>query len=163
MRTWMVGRGSMKRHCLCSLVQCQTRNNYTAIWKQETSQILTTNTQIGSGNILKNNVIIMVYTCRVTHYYQQRQLFERFHNKCIGIYELDPSYFLSAPRFAWQACLKETEVGFELLIDIDILLMEKKYQRWNVSEIHRNAKANDKCMIDYDIDENACGWFQLQK
>ena len=41
--------------------------------------------------------------------------------------------------------------------------MEKKYQRWNVSEIHRNAKANDKYMIDYDIDENACGWFQSKK
>ena len=26
-----------------------------------------------------------------------------FENKCIGIYELDPALFLSAPGLAWQA------------------------------------------------------------
>ena len=34
-------------------------------------------------------------------------LFENFRNKCLEIYGLDPSYFLSAPRLAWQACLKK--------------------------------------------------------
>ena len=33
-------------------------------------------------------------------------VFEGFRNNCIEIYELDPAYFLSAPGFAWQACLK---------------------------------------------------------
>ena len=33
-------------------------------------------------------------------------IFENFRNKCIKIYELDPAHFLSAPRLAWQACLK---------------------------------------------------------
>ena len=27
---------------------------------------------------------------------------------------LDPAYFLSVPGFAWQACLKKTEVKLEL-------------------------------------------------
>ena len=30
--------------------------------------------------------------------------FERFRGICIDIYGLDPSYFLSAPGLAWQAC-----------------------------------------------------------
>ena len=33
-------------------------------------------------------------------------LFESFRNKCIEIYELDPTHFLSAPGLSWQAALK---------------------------------------------------------
>ena len=33
-------------------------------------------------------------------------VFEKFRDKCIDMYGLDPSYFLSAPGLAWQACLK---------------------------------------------------------
>ena len=38
-------------------------------------------------------------------------VFEKFRDKCIEIYGLDPSYFLSAPELAWQAFLKKTEVN----------------------------------------------------
>ena len=48
-------------------------------------------------------------------------VYEKFRDKCIRIYGPDPSYFLSAPGLAWQACLKKTEVKLELLTDIDIL------------------------------------------
>ena len=34
-------------------------------------------------------------------------VFEKFRDTCIQIYGLDPSHFLSAPRLAWQACLKK--------------------------------------------------------
>ena len=50
-------------------------------------------------------------------------IFEKFRDKCIEIYGLDPSHFLSAPGLAWQACLKETEVELELLTDNDMLLL----------------------------------------
>ena len=50
-------------------------------------------------------------------------VFEKFRDKCIEIYELDPSYFLSAPGLAWQACLKKVGVNLELLTDIGMLLM----------------------------------------
>ena len=33
-------------------------------------------------------------------------VFESFRNKCIEIYELDPTHFLSAPGLSWQAALK---------------------------------------------------------
>ena len=48
---------------------------------------------------------------------------ENFQNKCVGIYELDPAQFLSAPGLAWQACLKKTKVKLELLTDITMLKM----------------------------------------
>ena len=41
-------------------------------------------------------------------------VFENFRDKCIEIYGLDPAHFLSAPRLAWQACLKKTKVKLEL-------------------------------------------------
>ena len=50
-------------------------------------------------------------------------VFEKFRDKCIEIYGLDPSYFYSAPGLAWQACLKNTEVKLEVLTDYQMLLM----------------------------------------
>ena len=47
-------------------------------------------------------------------------VFENFRNECIENYELDPAHFLSAPRLAWQACLKKTGVELELLTDRDM-------------------------------------------
>ena len=47
-------------------------------------------------------------------------VFENFRNMCIKIYELDPANFLSAPRLAWQACLKKTEVELELTSNVDM-------------------------------------------
>ena len=76
---------------------------------------------------------------------------ERFRNKCIEIYELDPAQFLSAPGLAWQACLKNTGVNLELLTDIDMLLMVEKGIRGGICKaIHRYAKVNNKDMKSYD-------------
>ena len=36
-------------------------------------------------------------------------VFENFRNMCLEKYELDPTYFVSAPGLAWQACLKKQE------------------------------------------------------
>ena len=44
-------------------------------------------------------------------------VFEDFRKMCIKVYELDPAHSLSAPRLAWQACLKKTGVELELLTD----------------------------------------------
>ena len=75
---------------------------------------------------------------------------KNFRNKCIEIYELDPAHFLSAPRFAWQACLKKTEVKLELLTNNDMFLMIKKGIRGGICHtIHRYAKANNKYMKNY--------------
>ena len=50
-------------------------------------------------------------------------VFENFRKMCLKIYELDPVKFFSSPGLAWQAALKKTEVKFELLADVDMLLI----------------------------------------
>ena len=73
---------------------------------------------------------------------------------CIEIYELDSPHFLSAPGLAWQACLKKTEVELELLTDADMLLMVEKGIRGGIFQaIHRYVEANNKCLKDYNKDE----------
>ena len=48
-------------------------------------------------------------------------VFEKFRDMYIDIYGLNPSYFLSPPGLATQACLKKTEVKLELLTDYHML------------------------------------------
>ena len=100
---------------------------------------------------------------------------ENFRDKCIEIYRLDPSYFLSAPGLAWQACLKKTEVKLELLADINMLLMIEDGIRGGMCQsVHRHAKANNKYMKNYNkniessylmnLDANKITWMgEVQK
>ena len=102
-------------------------------------------------------------------------VFGNFRNKCIEIYELDLAHFLSAPGFAWQACLKKTGVRLELLTNIDMLLMAEKVTRGGICHaIHRYAEANNKYMKNYDKNiessylmyldaNNLYGWAMSQK
>ena len=101
-------------------------------------------------------------------------VFEKFRDKCIEIYRLDPSHFLSAPGLAWQACFKKN-VNLELLTDIDMLLMVEAGLRGGMCQsVHRYAKANNKYMKNYDKNiESSClmyldannlyGWVMSQK
>ena len=102
-------------------------------------------------------------------------VFENFRNTCLKVYELDPAHFLSLPELAWQACLKKTNVKLELLTDYDMLLMVEEGIRSGICHyIHRNAKANNKYMENYDKNEessyiqyldanNLYGWAMSQK
>ena len=102
-------------------------------------------------------------------------VFENFRNKYIEIYDLDLAHFLTAPGFAWHACLKKTEAKLELLTDIDMLLMfEKGIRRGICQAIHRYSKANNKNVNNYDksiiqsylmyLDaNNSYGWAMFQK
>ena len=78
-------------------------------------------------------------------------VFENFRNMCLEIYELDPVYFVSAPGLAWQTCLKKTGVKLELITDYDMLLMiEKEISGGICQATHRQAKANNKYLKNYD-------------
>ena len=83
-------------------------------------------------------------------------VYENFRNKCLEIYGLDPSYFYSAPRLAWQACLKKTGVELELLTDIYMLLMHENIVRDGMCQAtYRYAKANNKYMKNYDKNQES--------
>ena len=102
-------------------------------------------------------------------------VFENLRNKCLEIYGLDPSCFLSASRLAWQACLKKAEVKLELLTDYQMLLMiEEGIRGGTCQSVHRYAKANNKYLKNYDksiessylmyLDaSNLYGWAMSQK
>ena len=78
-------------------------------------------------------------------------VFENVRNMCLEKYELHPTYFVTAPGLAWQACLQKTEVKLELIIDYDMILMiEKGIMGRTCQATHRYAKANNKYMKTYD-------------
>ena len=83
-------------------------------------------------------------------------LFNNFRDMCIKEYELDPAHFLSLPGLAWQACLKKTNLELELLTDYYMLLMvEEGIRRGTCHSIHRYAKATNKYMKNYNINEES--------
>ena len=102
-------------------------------------------------------------------------VFEKFIDKYIEIYGLDPFHFLSAPGLPWQACLKITNVYLELLTYINMLLeIETGVKGGMCKAIHKHAKANNKYMKNYDksirssylmyLDaNNRYGWAMSQK
>ena len=53
-------------------------------------------------------------------------VYENFKNMYLDKYEFDPTYFVSAPGLAWQACLKKTGVKLELITDYGMKLMIEK-------------------------------------
>ena len=102
-------------------------------------------------------------------------VFDNFRDMSVGIYELDPVKFISAPGLAWQAALKKTQVKLDHLTDADILLMVEKGIRGRIcNSIHWYAKTNNKCMDDYDENKessyinywdvnNLYGWVMSQR
>ena len=53
-------------------------------------------------------------------------VFDKFRNMCLEIYELHPEKSDSAPELAWEPSLKKSKVKLDLLTSIDMLLMLKK-------------------------------------
>ena len=71
--------------------------------------------------------------------------FNNFRDMCIKEYEIDPAHFLSLPGLAWQACLKNTNIE----------LVEDGIRGGICHSIHRYAKANNKYMKNYNINEES--------
>ena len=102
-------------------------------------------------------------------------VFENFRDMCLKEYELDPAHVLSLPGLAWQACLKKTNIELELLTDYDMLLMVEEGIRGGICHsIHRYARVNNKCMKNYNNNEelsyiqyldanNLYGWTMSKK
>ena len=56
----------------------------------------------------------MLHVCSVDTFLLA-DVFEKFRDKCIEIYGLDPSYFYFAPGLAWQACLKKDRCKIRII------------------------------------------------
>ena len=96
---------------------------------------------------------------------------ENFRDICIENCNLDPAHYYTAPGLAWGAALKVTKVEFELLSDMDMLLMVEKCIRGGIFMIsNRYGKANNDYMgksfkdrepskyITYLYANNLYGW-----
>ena len=74
-------------------------------------------------------------------------VFEEFRNVCLENYSLDPAWYYTSPGLSWDALLKHSKIGLELLTDPDMLLLFEKGIRGGISMIpNRFEKANDKYM-----------------
>ena len=81
-------------------------------------------------------------------------VFENFRKACLTNYGLDPLHYITSPGLAWDAMLKMTKINLELITDIDMQLFIEKGMRGGISYIaHRHAKANNKYMKNFNIDE----------
>ena len=83
-------------------------------------------------------------------------VFEKFIDTCLKYYELDPCHYFSSPGISWDAMLKMTGVKLEKISAIDQYLFIEKGTRGGISYIaKRHAKANNKCMYDYDSNKQS--------
>ena len=96
---------------------------------------------------------------------------EAFQNSCLKNYKLDPAHFFNALGLTWQSLLKTIaeycrhenkdcelcpdEFRFELLTDLDMLLMAEKGIRGGITQALKSyVKANNKYMKGlYNPDE----------
>ena len=46
-------------------------------------------------------------------------VFEKFINRSLKFYKLDPCYYFHSPELSWNSMLKMTEIKLELIYDID--------------------------------------------
>ena len=57
-------------------------------------------------------------------------VFEKFINRLLEFYKLDPSYYFNSPGLSWDAMLKMTEIKLELISDINKhYFVEKEFLR----------------------------------
>ena len=102
-------------------------------------------------------------------------VFENFWDMCIETYKLDPAHFLSTTGLVWEACLKKTGIKYELLTDMNMLLMFEKGTRGGMCQApHKYDTANSKYMKNYNkniessfleyVDANNLhGWAMIKK
>jgi len=88
-------------------------------------------------------------------------IFEAFKEVCYKIYDLDATYYYTAPGLSWDSFLKHTNEVYlnkfnkkfeiELITDADMYLFFESSIRGGLSQISkRYAKANNKYMSDYN-------------
>ena len=77
-------------------------------------------------------------------------VFTNFRNLVLEIYHLELAWLLTTPGLVWQAALEKATVKFDLLTDINMLLIREKGMRGEASHaVHWYTKADNKNMQNY--------------
>jgi len=77
-------------------------------------------------------------------------IFENFRDSCVSNYGLDPAYYYTLLGFMCDAMLKHTDINFELLTDIDMVMFVERGIRGGLSQCSgRYARTNNKYMESY--------------
>ena len=75
-------------------------------------------------------------------------VFEKFVNRSLEFYTLDPCYYFSSPGLSWDAMLKMTEIKSKLISDIDNYYFLETGLRRGISYVSKRfSEANTKYMI----------------
>ena len=78
-------------------------------------------------------------------------IFEKFIDKCLKLYKLDPCHYFISPGLSWGTMLKMTGVKLEKISNIDMYLFIEKGLRGGISYVARRySKANNKYMKNHD-------------
>ena len=78
-------------------------------------------------------------------------VFEKFIDMCLEYYGLNACHYFSSPGFSWDAMLKMTGIGLELISAIDKYLFVEKGVIGGIPYIaKRYSKANNKYMKFYN-------------
>ena len=78
-------------------------------------------------------------------------IFEKFINRSVEFYKLEPFYYFSSPRLSWNAKLRMTKIKLELISDIDKYYFVEKGLRGGISYLSKKfSEANNKFMKNYD-------------
>ena len=82
-------------------------------------------------------------------------VFEAFRDTCLEYHQLDLAHFYTSPRLAWKAGMKKTGIKFELLTDLDMLLIFECGIRGGITQaVHGYVKVNNKYMGDkFNLEE----------
>ena len=91
-------------------------------------------------------------------------IFEKFREKELSTYGLDPAHFLTAPSLTWSAGLKFTGVTLELITDLDISMFIDQAMIGGISVIthpYANIEGNNGFIFYCDAN-NLYGWAMRQ-
>ncbi|XP_051153676.1 uncharacterized protein LOC127276959 [Leptopilina boulardi] len=82
-------------------------------------------------------------------------VFENFREQCVIAYKLDPAHYYTTPDLTWDAMLKYTGIGLQLITDIDMMMFVESGIRGGISQCcNRYAKANNPYMENFNKNED---------
>ena len=88
-----------------------------------------------------------------TDVYLLADVFEDFRNMCLDYYGLDPAHYFTLSYYAWDAMLLKTNVELDQIHDLNMYEMIERGLRGGMCQVsHKNIKANNKYMTNYDKD-----------